>query len=103
VIDIELPETLEEITVWRLGQVDQASSYLYHAQLRNSPRCSGKATREIVHNWLARIAPMPGIVQCSRSASWRAASAFANVRVAGILVCTITQTQHNEIFGVTDA
>jgi hypothetical protein len=102
VLELELPETLEDIVVWKLEHVDQVRSYLYHAQMRNSPWSSGKATREHVHNWLARIAPMPGIVRCSRSASMHG-KVFAKVRVAGILVCTITRTQHNEIFGVTDA
>jgi hypothetical protein len=92
----ELPETQEEITVWRLGQVDTRGWYLHYVY--NHTVHSHSIARAQVINWLVRIRKLGSIVRCTRSpgrkGNWL-------VRVAGIRVCTVAQREHNEIFGET--
>jgi hypothetical protein len=92
----EFPETLEEITVWRLEQVDPRGWYLHY--VFNHTVYSHSIARAQVLNWLVRIRKLGSIVQCTqlpgRKGNWL-------VRVAGVRVCTVTRTQHNEIRGET--
>jgi hypothetical protein len=100
VLEIELPETREEITLWRLEQVDQSRSYLHWLQLQVTAWCSGLATRILVTEWLARIWPL-GVVTSVYIGNSADASIYYRVSVAGIEICTVNQTHHNEIRGET--
>jgi hypothetical protein len=101
---LELPETLEEIVVWKLENA-HVESYLYHAQLNSV--CSAWPTRILVLEWLARIHAL-GIVTSTQTYSTQTYSGdlalqYHTVSVAGIQICIMTWQERNEIFGVTDA
>jgi hypothetical protein len=101
VCEIELPETLEDIVVWKLEHADQVDSYLHHVQMTNFPWCSGLTARELVTEWLVRIWPL-GIVTSAQTYSGELSN-YHCVSVAGILVCTVDQRDLQEIRGETHA
>jgi hypothetical protein len=94
---LEFPETLEEITVWKLEHV-HVESYLYHAQLSNL--CSASSTRILVIEWLARIHAL-GIVTSDQAYIDALERQYHTVSVAGIRICIMTSHERKEIFGVT--
>jgi hypothetical protein len=104
VIDIELPETLEEIVVWKLENV-HVESYLLHVQLNSV--FFAWPTRILVLEWLARIHAL-GIVTSSQTYSTQTyidalERQYHTVSVAGIQICIMTSQEHKEIFGETHA
>jgi hypothetical protein len=96
----KLPETLEEITVWKLENAQRVESYLYHLQLTNFPWCAGLTARELVLEWLARIHAM-GIVTSVQTYRANTAHQYYTVSVAGIEICILSQKERNEIIGET--
>jgi hypothetical protein len=94
---LELPETLEEIVVWKLEHV-HVERYLYHVQLNNL--CSVSSTRILVLEWLARIHAL-GIVTSVQAYIDVKLRQYHIVSVAGIQICITTWQERKEIFGVT--
>jgi hypothetical protein len=83
----EFPETQEEITVWRLEHASyQYSQYMHYVQDNN--RFEHSLARELVFEWLARIAKLDGIVRGTRMLS---KNGYYHVSVAGILVCVLSE------------
>jgi hypothetical protein len=99
--EIELPETLEEIVVWKLENAQRVESYLYHVQMTNFARTSGTATRELVLEWLVRIWPL-GVVTSDQTYSGEL-NDYYRVSVAGVVICTVAHLERNEILGETHA
>jgi hypothetical protein len=106
----KLPETLEEIVVWRLEHASEHNkSFLYWLQLQDRLRGSGKATRDRVVKWLVRIRPL-GVVTSVYIDNLAVTSVYPSVlhkyyrvSVAGIVICAVGQQEHDEIFGETRA
>jgi hypothetical protein len=98
---LELPETLEEIVVWKLehGQVERYLLYVQKTQPGSWPELYMDA-HALVVDWLVRIGPL-NVVTSNRTVVGE--TDYHMVSVAGIRICTVTRTEHNEIFGVTDA
>jgi hypothetical protein len=97
----KLPETLEEIVLWKLENV-QVENYLHHLQMTNWPWCSEKSPRQQVLEWLARIHAL-GMVTSVQAYRDERHGKYYRVSVAGIRVCHTTWQEHKEIRGVTDA
>jgi hypothetical protein len=100
-----LPDTLEDIVVWALEHASCVRyGYLRHLQSNNEkgfhtvPMLT-MGIRGCVLEWLVRIRKL-GVV----TSDWASPIAERNgyypvVSVAGIHVCSVTPTEHKEIFG----
>jgi hypothetical protein len=98
VIPLELPETLEEIVVWKLENAQRVERYLYYLQMTSA---EFQTARELVLEWLVRIARL-GVVTSDQTFTGDL-NDYYRVSVAGVLVCTVTHLERNEILGETRA
>jgi hypothetical protein len=96
---LELPETLEDIVVWKLENA-HVKRYLYHLQSNNLHWSSASSTRILVIEWLVRIHAM-GIVTSVQTYRASTARQFYTVSVAGIEICILGQKERNKILGET--
>jgi hypothetical protein len=99
---LELPETLEEIVLWKLEHA-HVESYLYHLQSNNWHWCSASSTRILVIEWLVRIHAMGIVTSVQTYRDGELARQFHTVSVAGIQICIMTWQERDEIFGETHA
>jgi hypothetical protein len=98
---IEFPETLEEIVVWAM-EYSHGNTRSYFTQLYYSHRLMlMPIVKQQVNAWLKRIAPLGGAVtiDCMPNRSINPWHVYYRVSVAGIFVCVLDQTEHNEILG----
>jgi hypothetical protein len=97
-MNIEFPETLEDILVWAMENATadtNTGSYfvrLYHINWREMT--SNQVYRQ-VRAWIVRTMRFQGTV----TIKYRPASGYFHIRVAGIGVCTISSTEYHAIFG----
>jgi hypothetical protein len=106
---LDLPETLEEIVIWKLENA-HIESYLHHLQSVVADRTSGMPspgftnmiTRRLVLEWFVRIHAL-GMVTSVQTYNDELAHQYYTVSVAGIEICILGQKERNEILGVTDA
>jgi Na+/H+ antiporter NhaA len=98
-IEIEFPETLEEITVWALENAgDNTISYFIRLYREyNREMTSGQVATQ-VRAWLERIAPLGGIVTHQPLHSSNS-NADHQVSVAGVFVCVMMTNEMSETLG----
>jgi hypothetical protein len=93
----EFPETLEEITVWKLEHADLLDSYFNMMWNQLGAWFSGDELHKMILEWLARIHKFSGIV--THCAIGFALSAHGprtrqvRVSVAGIFVCVLDEQE----------
>jgi hypothetical protein len=98
---LELPETLEDITVWKLEHA-QVKRYLLHVQNKHPASCPENYLdlHALVVNWLVRIWPL-GVVTSVQVLVGE--HYYLVVSVAGIRICTVTHLEHAKLVGETRA
>jgi hypothetical protein len=99
---IEFPRTLEDILVWKLEQSNLVISF--YAML-----CSGRidyrptaSIYDDIQSWLKDIVHLEGAVTTNPVDISSSSSTFCHrpyrVYVAGVLICSISQTERNFIY-----
>jgi hypothetical protein len=102
---IELPRTLEEITVWKLEHADLISndnsraSYFNLLFRAHTPELYGPQVQQQLLAWLESIVHLEGIVTLE-PAHRDYSPKWYRVRVAGIRIFTISHSALDRISGV---
>jgi hypothetical protein len=106
-LELELPETLEDIVVWKLEYaplIIHPVSFFDHVLFHTTLRFSGARLGENIHAWLKRIVAFEGIVSFDTAASMSIRDdlkRYNRVSVAGIFVCVLTPPQVADLLGKT--
>jgi hypothetical protein len=98
---LDLPETLEDITVWKLEHA-QVKRYLHYVQNKHPGSWPEQYmdAHALVVNWLVRIRPL-GVVTSVKVLVGE--HNYPVVSVAGIQICTVTHLEYATIVGETHA
>jgi hypothetical protein len=101
---IELPRTLEEITVWALenstlcnSEDSYRSLFTYQLWHKGTAQLSVDKLHQRILAWLKDIAPLEGAVTHRPQ---KHSVMYYRVSVAGIWICTVNEQEKDEIFGV---
>jgi hypothetical protein len=103
-IEIDFPETLEDILVWKLENSDLTDSYHMDLWGQHGMWVSSIELHTLVKEWLRRIAKLNTIVTYRIKTQLYESLPSRNryyASVAGVYVCVLNYQEKDEIFGVT--
>jgi hypothetical protein len=92
-IEIDFPETLEDITLWALENAmpyTYASSYFYQIRQENNIHLNSDQVLDQIRAWLTRIAHLEGAVTHRQRKKSGSPPIEYIVFVAGVFVCSMT-------------
>jgi hypothetical protein len=97
-MNIELPETREEIVLWKLEQADSTTSYLLTVweQNKNTQYISSNGLREMLKEWLRRVAKLEDLVSHSKISHEQLG--LYQVSVAGVRVCSVDHQELDTVY-----
>jgi hypothetical protein len=96
-MNIELPETREEIVLWKLEHADLTTSYLLALWDQDNQWFSSNGLREMLKEWLRRVAKLGGLVSHSKIAHGHAPGLY-QVSVAGVCVCRLDHRELDTVY-----
>jgi hypothetical protein len=100
-IEIDFPETLEDITLWALENAtanNNKPAYFHQIWKENADELSGRQVHHQFCAWLTRIAQLEGAVTYKGQLCPVLGSQDYQVRVAGIFVCVLAGTTLLEMY-----
>jgi hypothetical protein len=103
-IEIDFPETLEDILVWKLENSDLTDSYHMDLWGQHGMWFSSMELHTLLKEWLRRIAKLNTIVTYRIKTQLYESLPSRNryyASVAGVYVCVLNYQEKDEIFGVT--
>jgi hypothetical protein len=95
-MNIELPETREEIVLWKLEHADLTTSYLLVLCQQDTQYISSNGLREMLKEWLRRVAKLDDLVSHSKISHEQLG--LYQVSVAGVRVCSVDYQELDTVY-----